>query len=229
MTCSAFNRCRGSFLSHDNVRGHLRPCALITRRSIRSRDRGEDDDPRRTKDPSRSSSSVPREKKFRKKRYRRSIVNVQSPPNDTEIFLNHASERNVVLLSFTNIPSFLSFLRPLLSLFLFFFSHASRDILKPFFALIVFDFRPIKVDPAHRARAARLHGELISPRWIRERLRLPSLVRNIPFPSLRNDEEAARPSLRGFLLTCPPPLSRALHSKKYYLSASCHINSPSTR
>lgn len=147
----------------------------------------------------------------------------------TEIFLNHASERNVVLLSFTNIPSFLSFLRPLLSLFLFFFSHASRDILKPFFALIVFDFRPIKVDPAHRARAARLHGELISPRWIRERLRLPSLVRNIPFPSLRNDEEAARPSLRGFLLTCPPPLSRALHSKKYYLSASCHINSPSTR
>ena len=36
VTCSAFNRCRGSFLSHDNVRGHLWPCALITRRSIRS-------------------------------------------------------------------------------------------------------------------------------------------------------------------------------------------------
>lgn len=122
VTCSAFNRCRGSFLSHDNVRGHLRPCALITRRSIRSRDRGEDDDPRRTKDPSRSSSSVPREKKFRKKRYRRSIVNVQSPPNDTEIFLNRASERNVVLLSFKY--SFLPFFPSSLIISLpFFFFH----------------------------------------------------------------------------------------------------------
>lgn len=120
VTCSAFNRCRGSFLSHDNVRGHLRPCALITRRSIRSRDRGEDDDPRR-----RTRIHPDHRLLFHARRNfgrnRRSIVNVQSPPNDTEIFLNHASERNVVLLSFTNIPSFLSFLRPLLSLFLFFF------------------------------------------------------------------------------------------------------------
>lgn len=63
VTCSAFNRCRGSFLSHDNVRGHLRPCALITRRSIRTRDRSEqeDDDPRCSV-PSSSSN-----KKFRKK------------------------------------------------------------------------------------------------------------------------------------------------------------------
>lgn len=91
---------------------------------------------------------------------------------------------------FSFVPYYASFFLPL------FFSHASRDILEPFFALIVFDFRPIKwwIPPTFARAARELHGELISPRWIRERLRLPSLVRNIPFPSLRNDQEAARPS-----------------------------------
>ena len=55
VTCSAFNRCRGSFLSHDNVRGHLWPCALITRRSIRSGIEAQDD-PR-----TRSDTDAPRE------------------------------------------------------------------------------------------------------------------------------------------------------------------------
>lgn len=128
VTCSAFNRCRGSFLSHDNVRGHLRPCALITRRSIRSRDRGEDDDPRR-----RTRIHPDHRLPFHARRNfgRNGIVDRSSMFKVlpmTEIFLNHASERNVVLLSFTNIPSFLSFLRPLLSLFLFFFTCISGHL-----------------------------------------------------------------------------------------------------
>lgn len=80
-----------------------------------------------------------------------------------------------------------------------------------FRARIVFDFRPIKVDSAHRPvfRGADTPGGLLSAGWIRTfgsrdraQYPVPDLSRGLRHVSLLRDSE------------------------KYYLSASWHINSP---
>lgn len=82
---------------------------------------------------------------------------------------------------------------------------------------IVFDFRPIKLDSAHRPASARIPNRArLSAGWIRTFG--SAAERNIPF-SISPEAPARSPSLS--------PRERAPRdSEKYYLSASWHINSP---
>lgn len=81
-----------------------------------------------------------------------------------------------------------------------------------FRARIVFDFRPIKVDSAHRPvlRGADTPGG-------------PVICRVDQKPSVAEAESAIS---RSRSLSRPPRLVSPRDSEKYYLSASWHINSP---
>lgn len=87
--------------------------------------------------------------------------------------------------------------------------------LEPFFALIVFDFRPIKVDSAHWAARA--------PCVPIGRL---DQKRAGAFAISRSHLQTTRRSFPSATTRCLRGLAVPRYSKKYYLSASCHINTP---